>query len=35
LLPWNRRAPLTLALLRATFLSPPVHNIAARASNPA
>jgi len=30
LLPWNRRAPLTLALLRATFLSPPVRNIAER-----
>jgi hypothetical protein len=24
LLPWNRRAPLTLARLRATFLTPPV-----------
>jgi hypothetical protein len=28
LLPWNRRGPLTLARLRATFLSPPVRNIA-------
>jgi len=31
LLPWNRRAPLTRALLRATFFSPPVRNIADRA----
>ena len=29
LLPWNRRAPLTLALLRATFFSPPVRNVVA------
>ena len=31
LLPWNRRDPFTLALLRATFFSPPVRNVADRA----
>jgi hypothetical protein len=31
LLPWNRRAPLTLARLRATFLSPPVRGSIAAA----
>lgn len=29
LLPWNRRHPFTLSLLRTTFLSPPVRNIVA------
>jgi hypothetical protein len=31
LLPWNRRAPLTRARLRATFLSPPVRGSVAAA----
>ena len=31
LLPWNRRRPFTLSLLRMTFLSPPVRDIVASA----
>lgn len=31
LLPWNRKGPLTLARLRAAFLSPPVHGSIAAA----
>jgi len=33
LLPWNRRRPFTLSLLRTTFLSPPVRNVVAAAAS--